>query len=81
MGDVITVHVRIGGRAAAGVRSVRLPAGATVADLVAAMAPDLGVEPARLVGVAVAVDGEIAARERPLRDGERAALVLPVAGG
>jgi molybdopterin converting factor small subunit len=36
---------------------------------------------ARAAGVAVAVGGEIAGRDRPLRDGDAVALVLPVAGG
>jgi sulfur carrier protein ThiS len=60
---------------------VRLAAGGTVADLLAALAPGLGLESERLAGVAVAVAGEVVGRDRPLRDGEALVLVLPVAGG
>jgi len=85
MGDVadspITVGVRLGTRLGPGRRSVRLPAGATVADLLAALAPDLGRGPDELAGVAVAMHGEVVGRERVLRDGEALALILPVAGG
>lgn len=79
--NAITVEVRLGARLGPGRRSVRLPAGATVADLLAALAPELGRSPSDLAGVAVAVDGEVAGRERELRDGESLALILPVAGG
>ena len=77
----VTVEVRLAGRLGPGRRSIGLPAGATVADLLAALAPDLGRAPGALAGVAVAVDGEIVGRERALRDGEKLALILPVAGG
>ncbi len=77
----VTVDVRLGARLGPGRRSVTLPAGATVADLVAALAPELGREPEALAGVAVAVRGEVVGRGHVLRDGESVALVLPVAGG
>ena len=77
----VTVHVRLGARLGPGRRSMRLPDGATVADLLAALAPDLGRSPDELAGVAVAVQGEVVGRERILRDGEALALILPVAGG
>jgi sulfur carrier protein ThiS len=77
----VTVDVRLGTRLGPGPRSMRLPAGATVADLIAALAPDLGRSPDELAGVAVALQGEVVGRERVLRDGEAVALVLPVAGG
>jgi sulfur carrier protein ThiS len=79
--DAITVEVRLGARLGPGRRAVRLASGATVGDLVDALAPDLGLAPERLAGVAVAVAGEVAPRGRALRDGESVALVLPVAGG
>jgi hypothetical protein len=50
----VTVDVRLGTRLGPGRRSMRLPAGATVADLIAALAPDLGRSPDELAGVAVA---------------------------
>jgi sulfur carrier protein ThiS len=77
----VTVDVRLGARLGPGRRRIRLPDGATVADLLAALAPDLGRSPDELAGVAVAVEGEVVGRERILRDGEALALILPVAGG
>jgi sulfur carrier protein ThiS len=79
--ETVTVQVRLGGRLGPGRQAVRLAAGGTVADLLAALAPDLGLESERLAGVAVAVAGEVVGRDRPLRDGEALVLVLPVAGG
>jgi sulfur carrier protein ThiS len=60
---------------------MRLRADAIVADLLRDLAPDLGLAPERLVGLAVAVDGDVVGRDRPLHDGEELVLVLPVAGG
>lgn len=77
----VTVQVRLASRLGAGRRTVRLAPGATAGDLVAHLAPELGVEPERLAGVAVAVHGEVVGRDRPLADGEALTLVLPVAGG
>jgi len=77
----VTVDVRLGARLGPGHRSVRLDAGATVADLLRALEPSLGVAPERLAGVAVAIGGEVVGRDRALRDGEAVVLVLPVAGG
>ena len=55
-----------------------LPAGASVADLVAS----LGIEPR---GIAVAVDGEVVTRrtwgERPLAAGERVEILSIAQGG
>ncbi|MCW3049832.1 MAG: MoaD/ThiS family protein [Solirubrobacterales bacterium] len=79
--DTLTVHVRLSGRLGPGRQAVRLAAGGTVADLLAALAPGLGLEPERLAGVAVASAGEVVGHDRPLRDGEALVLVLPVAGG
>jgi len=79
----ITVRVRLGQRLGSGPshRSVRLQAGATVADLLTDVAPTLGLAPERLASVAVAVDGDVVGRDRPLHDGEALVLVLPIAGG
>jgi sulfur carrier protein ThiS len=81
--SAITVGVRLGQRLGSGPgqRSVRLRAGATVADLLAELEPALGVPPERLASVAVATGGEVVGRDRPLRDGEALVLVLPIAGG
>jgi sulfur carrier protein ThiS len=77
----LTVDVRLGARLGPGRRSVRLPAGATVADLIAMLAPDIGRAPEELGGVAVAVRGEVVGRGHLLRDGDALSLILPVAGG
>lgn len=77
----VKIDVRLGARLGPGRRSVTLPAGATVADLLATLASDLGRAPAELAGVAVALGGEVVGRERVLCDGEALALILPVAGG
>ena len=74
----ITVEVRLGARLGPGRRAMQLPAGATVADLLAALGPQLGRE---LTGVAVALAGEIVGHGHVLRDGDAPALVLPLAGG
>jgi sulfur carrier protein ThiS len=77
----ITVDIRLGARLGPGRRSITLPTGATVSDLLAALAPDLGRTPQELTGVAVALGGEVVGRERVLHGGESLALILPVAGG
>ena len=77
----VTIDVRLGARLGPGRRSVTLPAGATVADLLAALADDLGRAHGDLGGVAVALGGEVVGRDRVLHDGEALALILPVAGG
>lgn len=79
--SAMTIEVRLGARLGPGRRRVRLPPGATVGDLLAALAPELGRAPEELAGVAVALDGEVVGRDRVLRDGEAPALILPVAGG
>jgi sulfur carrier protein ThiS len=80
--DAMRLRVRLGPRLGPPPnRIVTLPAGATVEDLLGALAPDLGLAPERLAGVAVAVGGDVVGRDRPLHDGEAVALVLPVAGG
>jgi sulfur carrier protein ThiS len=80
-GAAVTVEVRLGAGLGAGRRTMRLGPTATVGDLVAALGPELGVDPGRLTGVAVAVRGEVVGRDRPLCDGESVVVVLPVAGG
>jgi sulfur carrier protein ThiS len=77
----VTVSVRLGARLGPGQRSVRLPDGATVADLLAALGPDLDLDPRQVASVAVAVAGEVVGHGRVLADGEAVTLVLPVAGG
>jgi sulfur carrier protein ThiS len=77
----ITLSVRLGARLGPGQRTVRLRDGATVADLLAALGPDLDLDPRQFASVAVAVAGEVVGHGRVLGDGEAVTLVLPVAGG
>jgi len=77
----ITVSVRLGARLGPGHRAVRLAAGATVAELLATLAPDLGLDARQLDGIAVAIAGEVVGHGHGLADGEAVVLVLPVAGG
>jgi len=58
-----------------GSRRCRLPAGATVADLVA----ELGIPPGELM--TVGVNGELAATGTVLGDGDDVALFSPMEGG
>ena len=62
-------------RGADGPQPYTVSAGATVADLLAA----IGVPPDR--DVTAAVDGELAARDTPLRDGADVMLLSPMEGG
>jgi sulfur carrier protein ThiS len=80
-GQEITVTVRLGGRLGAGRRSMRLPAGATVELMLAALACEIELGAAGLAAAAVAVGGDLVGHDHPLRDGDAVALILPVAGG
>jgi sulfur carrier protein ThiS len=62
-------------RGADGPQRYTVPEGATVADLLAAIGVEAGAE------VIIAVDGELAAREAPLRDGAEVMLLNPMEGG
>ena len=59
--------------------SLTLPAGATVADLLAAIAR--AYPAAVLRGIAVSVNAEFAAASAPLHDGDEVGLLPPVSGG
>jgi len=82
----VQVRVRLAGRLAAvfgGVPAlaVELPAGATVADLLADLA-ERGPEAERALAAALPiVAGAHAAREHVLSTGQEVALLLPVSGG
>jgi sulfur carrier protein ThiS len=80
-GTEITVTIRLGGRLGAGRRSVRLPAGATVELMLAAVADEIEPGAGDLAAAAVAVGGDVVGRDHVLRDGDAVALILPVAGG
>jgi sulfur carrier protein ThiS len=62
-------------RGADGPQRYRIPSGATVADLLAAV----GIEPGR--ELTLAVDGELAERGTPLHDGADVMLLSPMEGG
>jgi len=63
----------------AGVATVELPGGATVADLLARLSE--GRPEALLRGIAVSVNAEFASRARTLLDGDEVGLLPPVSGG
>ncbi|HXJ77602.1 MAG TPA: MoaD/ThiS family protein [Candidatus Methylomirabilis sp.] len=62
-------------RGADGPQPYRVPRGATLADLLAA----IGIEPD--AELTLAVDGELAERDTPLRDGADVMLLSPMEGG
>jgi molybdopterin converting factor small subunit len=78
------VHVRLSGTMAQRLgarRTVALEQGATVDDLVAALARDAGFDPPELRGLAVVSGGAFVSRSRPVADGEELDVLVPVAGG
>lgn len=83
-GEPLSVRVRLFGifreLAGEGEREASLPAGATAADLVAALRGSGGLDflPER---PAVAVNREYVDLERPLSSGDEVALIPPVSGG
>jgi sulfur carrier protein ThiS len=60
-------------------RDVALPDGATVADLLAALAAEAGAD--AVPGLAVAIAGAIVEPSHGLGDGDQVAVLAPVAGG
>ena len=62
-------------RGADGPQRYTMPEGATVADLLAVIGVEAGAE------VIIAVDGELAGRDTPLRDGSEVMLLNPMEGG
>jgi molybdopterin synthase catalytic subunit len=62
-------------------RAIDLGEGSNVADLRSALARDFPALGPLWPRLAIAVDGEIARPETPLRDGCEAALLPPVSGG
>lgn len=62
-------------RGAEGPQRYEIPAGATVADLLAAIGIPADAE------ITIGVDGELAHREVPLRDGADVMLLSPMEGG
>jgi molybdopterin converting factor small subunit len=80
----LRVNVRLSGTLAQRLgprRAVDLAPGATVDDLVAALARDAGFDAEAGRGLAVVADGSFVARTRPVRDGEELDVLVPVAGG
>lgn len=71
-----TLAQRLGAR-----RAIALGQGATVDDLVAALAREAGFDPAELRGLAVVSAGTFVPRGRPVADGEELDVLVPVSGG
>jgi molybdopterin converting factor small subunit len=78
------VHVRLSGTLGQRLgarRTIGLGQGATVDDLVAAIAREAGFDPAELRGLAVVSGGTFVSRGRPVADGEELDVLVPVSGG
>ena len=78
------VHVRLSGTLAQRLgarRTVGLEQGATVDDLVAALARAAGFDPADLRGLAVVSGGAFVSRSRAVGDGEELDVLVPASGG
>ncbi len=71
-----TMAQRLGAR-----RTIVVEHGATVDDLVAALARDAGFDPSALRGLAVVSGGAFLPRTRPVADGEELDVLVPVSGG
>ena len=71
-----TLAQRLGAR-----RAVALEQGATVDDLVSAIAREAGFDPAELRGLAVVSGGTFVPRGRVVADGEELDVLVPVSGG
>jgi sulfur carrier protein ThiS len=83
-GRMPEVHVRLSGTMAQRLgprRTIALEQGATVDDLVAALARDAGFDPPALRGLAVVAGGVFLPRTRPVADGEEFDVLVPVSGG
>jgi molybdopterin converting factor small subunit len=78
------VHVRLSGTLAGRLgarRTLALEDGATVDDLVAAIARAAGFDPGELRGLAIVSGGTFVPRGRPVADGEELDVLVPVSGG
>lgn len=78
------VHVRLSGTLAQRLgarRTLALEDGATVEDLVAALARDAGFDPGELRGLAIVSGGTFLPRGRTVADGEELDVLVPVSGG
>jgi molybdopterin converting factor small subunit len=78
------VHVRLSGTLAQRLgarRTLALEGGATVDDLVAALARAAGFDPRELRGLAVVSGGTFVSRGRPVAEGEELDVLVPVSGG
>ncbi len=71
-----TLAQRLGAR-----RTLALEDGATVEDLVAALARDAGFDPGELRGLAIVSGGTFLPRGRTVADGEELDVLVPVSGG
>ena len=83
-GRMPEVHVRLSGTMAQRLgprRTIVVEHGATVDDLVAALARDAGFDPSALRGLAVVSGGAFLPRTRPVADGEELDVLVPVSGG
>jgi molybdopterin converting factor small subunit len=80
----VTVTVRLSGPLAESLgarRAVGMGDGATVDDLLEAIAREAGIDPGRAGSLAVVAGGSFLAGTQALTDGDQLDVLVPVAGG
>jgi molybdopterin converting factor small subunit len=80
----VTVTVRLSGPLAESLgarRAVGMAEGATVYDLLEAIAREAGIDPRHADTLAVVAGGSFLDRSQPLSDGDQLDVLVPVAGG
>lgn len=80
----VTVTVRLSGPLAQSLgarRAVGMDEGATVLDLLEAIAREAGIDPGHAGSLAAVAGGSFLARSHALADGDQLDVLVPVAGG
>jgi molybdopterin converting factor small subunit len=80
----LTVSVRLSGPLAATLgsrRSVGMPEGATVTDLLQQLAREAGLEAEDAASLAATAGGSFLSRTHALADGDELSVLVPVSGG
>jgi molybdopterin converting factor small subunit len=80
----VTITVRLSGPLAESLgarRAVGMDAGATVSDLLEAIARDAGIDGCHAGSLAAVAEGSFLGRSHALADGDHVDVLVPVAGG